>query len=103
MVFTKDAKLPTYEELTVEEVPLGAPYLKAGAFHLGKYCETTNNEYMLCRQENNDPRYIFVRGISHDISKASVQIQSAVGRSKTLAHTHRQHSKTFRGMAKLMY
>jgi len=57
MVLTKDDHIPTYEELKVEEVPLGSPYLKAGAFHLGKHCENTNNEYMLCRQENNDPRY----------------------------------------------
>ena len=56
MVLTQNDYLPTYEELRVEEVPLGAPYLKAGAFHLGKHCEATNNEYMLCRQENNDPR-----------------------------------------------
>lgn len=59
MVFTKETQLPTYAELEVEEVPLGGPYLKAGAFHLGKYCETTNNEFMLCRQETNDPRYVW--------------------------------------------
>jgi NADH dehydrogenase (ubiquinone) 1 alpha subcomplex subunit 8 len=57
MVLTKNDYLPTYEELKVEEVPLGSPYLKAGAFHLGKHCEATNNEYMLCRQEHNDPRF----------------------------------------------
>ncbi len=32
------------------QVPLGTPYLRAGAMHLGKYCETQNNEFMLCRQ-----------------------------------------------------
>jgi NADH dehydrogenase (ubiquinone) 1 alpha subcomplex subunit 8 len=57
MVLTKNDYIPTYSELQVEEVPLGSPYLKAGAFHLGKQCEATNNEYMLCRQENNDPRF----------------------------------------------
>ena len=31
------------------QVPLGAPYLKAGAMHLGKACEAQNNEFMLCR------------------------------------------------------
>merc|ERR1712223_64279 len=40
---------------TVEEVPLGAPYLKAGGTYLGKYCEPQNNEFMLCRLETNDP------------------------------------------------
>ena len=59
MVLTKSDYIPTAEELKVEEVPLGAPYLKAGAFHLGKHCEATNNEYMLCRQEHNDPRFFF--------------------------------------------
>ena len=60
MVLTKSDYIPTHEELKVEEVPLGAPYLKAGAFHLGKHCESTNNEYMLCRQENNDPRFFYL-------------------------------------------
>jgi len=55
MPFTKDHVFPTDEELTVEEVPLGAPYLKAGATYLGKYCEPQNNEFMLCRLETNDP------------------------------------------------
>merc|ERR1711983_509848 len=44
------------EELTVKEVTLGYPYLKAGANHLGKYCEPQNNEFMLCRFETDDPR-----------------------------------------------
>ena len=33
------------------QVPLGAPYLKAGAMHLGKACEAQNNEFMLCRSD----------------------------------------------------
>lgn len=56
MVVTNKMWLPTEEELTVEEVPLGTPYLKAGAQHLGKYCEAVNNEFMLCRTETGDPR-----------------------------------------------
>ena len=55
MVFTKDYKFPTDEELTVEECPLGTPYLKAGSFHLGKYCEAQNNEFVLCKHETRDP------------------------------------------------
>jgi NADH dehydrogenase (ubiquinone) 1 alpha subcomplex subunit 8 len=55
MVFTKDFKFPTDEELTTEEVPLGSTYLRAGAFHYGKYCEAQNNEFMLCRHETRDP------------------------------------------------
>ena len=57
MVLTKDIWLPTDHELTVEEVPLGTPSLRAGAMHLGKYCEVQNNEFMLCRGETRDPRY----------------------------------------------
>ena len=56
MVLTKDIQLPSDAELTVEEVPVGTPYLKAGAQHMGKYCEPQNNEFMLCRSENQDPR-----------------------------------------------
>ena len=55
MVFTKDFKFPSDSELTVEECPLGTPYLKAGAFHYGKYCEAQNNEFMLCKHETSDP------------------------------------------------
>ena len=55
MVFSKDFKFPTDEELTVEEVPLGSTYLRAGAFHYGKACEEQNNEFMLCRHETRDP------------------------------------------------
>ncbi|XP_055622482.1 NADH dehydrogenase [ubiquinone] 1 alpha subcomplex subunit 8 [Toxorhynchites rutilus septentrionalis] len=56
MVVTKDTYLPTDEELTIPEVNLSGPALRAGAFHLGKHCESENNEFMLCRQELNDPR-----------------------------------------------
>ena len=56
MVLTKDIWLPSDAELTVEEVPLGTPSLRAGAMHLGKVCEVQNNEFMLCRSETQDPR-----------------------------------------------
>ena len=56
MVVTKDDKLPTMEELTVQEVNLGSTYLRAGGCHLGKYCEPENNEFVLCKDENtNNP------------------------------------------------
>jgi len=55
-MITKDTKLPTVEELTVEECNLSQPSLRAGAFFLGKYCEDINNEFMLCRKEERDPR-----------------------------------------------
>ena len=58
MVLTKDIWLPSEAELTVEEVPLGTPSLRAGAMHLGKVCEVQNNEFMLCRSETQDPRWV---------------------------------------------
>lgn len=55
-MFTKDFPLPTEEELTVQEINVSTPSLRAAAFHLGKTCEEQNNEYMLCRKEEKDPR-----------------------------------------------
>ncbi len=55
MVFTKKFKFPSDEELTTDEVPLGAPYLLAGSMHMAKACESTNNEFVLCRHETKDP------------------------------------------------
>ena len=60
---TKDVWLPTEAELTVEEVPLGTPSLRAGAMHLGKVCEVQNNEFMLCRSETQDPRWVDTDGL----------------------------------------
>ena len=63
MVLTKDIWLPTDAELTVEEIPLGTPSLRAGAMHLGKACEVQNNEFMLCRSETQDPRFVTTREV----------------------------------------
>ena len=67
MVLTKDIWLPTDAELTVEEVPLGTPSLRAGAMHLGKACEVQNNEFMLCRSETQDPRLVTTTEMAADI------------------------------------
>ena len=40
---TFDHVLPVDEELTVPEVNLSSASLRAGAFHMGKYCENQNN------------------------------------------------------------
>lgn len=40
---TFDNVLPTEEELTVDEVNLSSAALRAGSFHMGKYCENQNN------------------------------------------------------------
>jgi len=62
MVITDDVELPSYEELTVQEVNLSTPYLKAASFFLGKQCEAENNEFMLCRGEEKDPRKCLKEG-----------------------------------------
>lgn len=43
MVVTLDTVIPTEDELTVPELKLSGPALRAGAFHLGKYCQDTYN------------------------------------------------------------
>lgn len=43
MSITNDLNLPTEEELTVQEVNLSGPVLKAAAFHLGNACLHENN------------------------------------------------------------
>lgn len=40
---TEDTYLPPDEELTVPEVNLSSPALRAGAFHMGKFCENQSN------------------------------------------------------------
>lgn len=39
MSFTKDMKLPSYEDLECPVVNVTAPVLRAGSFHLAKYCD----------------------------------------------------------------
>lgn len=56
MVITNNVTLPTIEELTVDEVNVSQATLITAAPYLGKSCESVNNEFMLCRQELNDPR-----------------------------------------------
>ena len=39
MPFTTDDYLPTYEEITVPELDLTSPVLRAGGIPFGKYCD----------------------------------------------------------------
>ncbi len=39
MSFTHDLKLPTYEELECPVVNVSSAALRAGSFHLAKYCD----------------------------------------------------------------
>lgn len=43
MVVTNNISFPSDEELTVPEINLSGPALRAGSFHFGKYCENQNN------------------------------------------------------------
>merc|ERR1712210_386727 len=70
-VLTMNTWLPSEEELTVEEVPLGTPSLRSAAMHLGKYCEVQNNEFMLCRSETQDPRACL--GAGKEVTSCSME------------------------------
>ncbi|VDO98738.1 unnamed protein product [Soboliphyme baturini] len=60
---TNDKYLPSYEELTVpQEMVVSSPALRAGVFHLGKYCEMESKEFILCRNEYEDPRKCLAEG-----------------------------------------
>lgn len=56
MALTENFILPSKEELTVQEISIGTPCLKAGAYYFGKYCEEPSKEFMLCKTEEMDPR-----------------------------------------------
>lgn len=43
MVITSNTTLPEEADLDVQELNLSSAALRAGAFHLGKQCETANN------------------------------------------------------------
>lgn len=56
MVLTKDVDLPQYAELQANEINCSMATLMSAAPYIGKICENVNSEFMLCRQESNDPR-----------------------------------------------
>lgn len=43
MTFVSTVNLPSEKELTVQEVEVSTPGLRAAAFHMGKACEHVNN------------------------------------------------------------
>lgn len=43
MVVSKQVSLPTEAELTVQEIEVSTPGLRAASFHMGKACENVNN------------------------------------------------------------
>lgn len=63
--------MPSREELDVPDVPITGVALKAAAFHLGFYCEEQRNAYVLCKNEENDPRKCIREG--RDVSLCSME------------------------------
>lgn len=57
-----DTYLPSDEELTVEELNLSTHALRAGSYHFGKACDQQSKEFMLCREEEKDPRKCLQEG-----------------------------------------
>ncbi|XP_003738543.1 NADH dehydrogenase [ubiquinone] 1 alpha subcomplex subunit 8 [Galendromus occidentalis] len=62
MVYSKNYKYPTDEELTVQEIDLSLPVLRATALFVGKACDDESKEFMLCRSETLDPRKCLAEG-----------------------------------------
>ncbi|CAG9789356.1 unnamed protein product [Diatraea saccharalis] len=72
MVVTKEVRLPTIAELDTQEINLSTTTLMSAAPYLGKSCENINNEFMLCRQELNDPRACI--GIGKLVTACAMQV-----------------------------
>ncbi|KAH0945509.1 hypothetical protein HN011_004307 [Eciton burchellii] len=53
---TAKTVLPEESELTVPEINVSWPVLQTASVYIGKACEWYNNEFSLCRMEENDPR-----------------------------------------------
>ncbi|XP_014474865.1 PREDICTED: NADH dehydrogenase [ubiquinone] 1 alpha subcomplex subunit 8 [Dinoponera quadriceps] len=56
MAATAKTVLPEESELTVQEINVTWPVLHTASVYIGKACEWYNNDYMLCRMEEADPR-----------------------------------------------
>ncbi len=54
MVLTEETSLPTVEELSVQEINVSTPYLKAASMFLGKQCETVNNVSHFLKKSNQN-------------------------------------------------
>lgn len=56
MAATAKTVLPEESELTVQEIDVSWPTLQTASVYIGKACEWYNNDFMLCRSEEGDPR-----------------------------------------------
>jgi len=62
MAATEDLYIPPDEELTVQELTVSSPILRAIVPYMGYACDTTGKEYMLCKLEERDPRKCLKEG-----------------------------------------
>jgi NADH dehydrogenase (ubiquinone) 1 alpha subcomplex subunit 8 len=46
----------------VEEVGATSAPLKSASFFIGQYCREYNDDFMLCKNENNDPKHCLKEG-----------------------------------------
>lgn len=51
------ADIPPVKELGVTSAPL-----KSASFFLGSFCQKYNDDFMLCKAENNDPAHCLKEG-----------------------------------------
>lgn len=59
---TEDFYIPSDEELTVPEITVSSPLLRAVSLHMGLKCDDACKEYMLCKSEDPDPRNCLKEG-----------------------------------------
>lgn len=72
MVATENYQLPDDKELNVEEIKATYPVLHAASYYVGKKCELQNNEYMLCKVEERDPRRCLKEG--RDVTNCAMEV-----------------------------
>ncbi|KAI8370871.1 hypothetical protein EDC96DRAFT_428753, partial [Choanephora cucurbitarum] len=46
----------------VDEVGATSAPLKSASFFIGEYCREYNDDFMLCKNENNDPKHCLAEG-----------------------------------------
>ncbi|RWS09808.1 NADH dehydrogenase-like protein [Dinothrombium tinctorium] len=62
MAIPDSLEIPPDEELNVQEINVSSPVLRAVGPQMGKACDKECKEYMLCREEERDPRKCLKEG-----------------------------------------
>lgn len=88
MVITKDVTLPTIEDLEIDEVNMSTATLMSASPYIGKQCEGVNNEFILCRQEQNDPRPCL--GLGKQVTACAMGVLKCI--KKDCLHEFKQYS-----------